>query len=162
MPWVLIPFLLPLVLFAVVARRVIRVSRQFRDPNRLRSFLSDHVRAALLEAGFDPDSVTLEEIQESEELQRLVAGDLRRVLYSLILGRLVPGSGDLSGARHLTVGGGSDVPMHQWNTQASMQAGQPFIPPPIDQPSGSGIRAAVVLAIVASIAAAIYVASSQP
>ncbi len=155
MPWVLVLFLLPLVLFSVVVSRVIRLGRQLQDPEQLRSLFSDDVRAALLEANLDPDSVSMQEIQESEELSRLVAADLRRVLGSLVLGLRLPESRVSPDAARLRQ-------MHRWSTEASRRAGQPLRPQPIGQSSGPEGRAIVVLVIVGLIAVATFVASSQP
>lgn len=162
MPWVLLFLLPPLLVFAVLARRVIRLGRQLRDPEQLRSLFSDGVRAALLEAGLDPDSVSIEEIQASEELARLVAADLQRVLRSSVLGLRLPQSRVSPQAAHRRMDDESALSMHRWSTRASKQAEQPFLPPPIDQPSSPGIRTVVVLVIVGLLAVAIFVGSSRP
>ena len=161
MPWALLPFLIPVVLFAVAVRRMIRIGRLLRNPEQLRSLLSDETRAALLDAGLDPDSVDLQEIQESEELSNLIAADLRRVLRSLFLGGRLPDSlGSPDAAHPGDPHAGPRMP--QWNAGASDRAGQPVLPPPIDQPSDPRVRLVVALAIAGLIAAAIFVFGSQP
>ena len=162
MSWALLLFLLPLVLFTVIVLRVIRASQQFRNPEHRRSFLSGRVKAVLLEAGIDPNSLTKEDIKESEEVRNLIAADLRRVLFSVIFGRFSPEPGVSPDAAQLRMDHGSNVPMRLWRPPVSTQGDQPFVPPPIDQPSGSAIRAVLVLAIIASTAVAIYVVNFHP
>jgi hypothetical protein len=161
MPWVLILFLIPLVLFVVAARRMIRIGRLIRDPEQLRSLLSDETRAALRDTGFDPDSVNLQELQESEELSNLVAADLRRLLRPLFLGLPLPGSPGAPDAAHLHLDQKGDLRTPQWSAGDSDGAGQPVLPPPIDQPSDPRIRIVVALAIVGLIVVAIFVFGSQ-
>ena len=163
MPWALVLFLLPLVLFTVFVRRVIRVGRQLRDPERLRSLFSDDVRAALREAGLDPDSVSMQEIQKSEALTRLIAADLRWVLRSVVLGLPLPQSGMSRDAPSLPMDDRSTLPTHGWSPRASGgRAAQPHLPPPIDQSSGPGIRTGVAFALLGLIAVAIFILYSQP
>lgn len=157
MPWVLILFLIPVVLFVVAARRMIRIGRLIRDPEQLRSLLSDETRAALRDAGFDPDSVDLQELQESEELSTLVAADLRRVLRSLFLGVPLPELPPGSGAAHLPVDRKGVLSTPPRSTTTSDPSGQPVLPPPIDQTPDPRIRIVVAVAIIALIAAAIFV-----
>ena len=163
MSWIFLLFLIPLVLFMVVLGRVIRVARTLRHPERLRSLLSEHVHAAILEAGLDPDPFSMEEIQESEELKSLVAADLRRVIRSLFLGRPRHESDVSPAADRFRVHRDSDIPLQRWRSHpVSGQSGQSFIPPPIDHASGSGMRVMVVLVIIGLTAAAVFVVSSQP
>ena len=138
MSWTLALFLLPLVVFAVVLRRVLRLALQLRDPQRLRELFSDEVRSALVDAGFDPDSVTPEDIQGSPELQRLVASDVRRVIHSLVFGLALPGSGRSADAARLRAAPTLDG-----------------LPAPIEPPSGGGLRTALALAVLAAIGLAI-------
>jgi hypothetical protein len=162
MPWILVLFLPPLVLFAVLVRRVVRIGRQLQDPERLRSLFSDELRAALREAGLDPDTVAMEEIQKSEELRRLLAADLRPVLRSIVLGLSLPEAGGGSDAVPRRLDHGSGPSTHGWSPRSSSRPAQPMLPPPIDQPSGPGVRTVLVLAMVGLIALAIFVAGSQP
>jgi hypothetical protein len=145
----------------VFVRRAIRVARQIRDPEQLRSLFSNDTRAALLEAGFDPDSVSMQEIQESEELARLIASDLRRVLRSVVLGLPVRVSEVSPDTARLRLNKSSDLSMHRWSTRTPRWDGHPPLPPPIDQTSGFGMRVVVVLVIVGIIAAAFFVIGSQ-
>ena len=162
MTWVLVFFLLPVVLFSLVVFRVIRLVRRFHDPEQLRSLLSDEARAAILEAGLEPDSISMQAIQENEQLSRLVAADLRRALRPLILGLRLSQPGRSRDAASLPSGHDSAAPMYRSSTGAFTPARQPFLPAPIDQSSGSGRRAIVALAVVGLLAVAIFVASSQP
>ena len=133
MPWVLVLFLLPVALFALVAGRVIRLVRQFHDPEQLRSLLSDEARAAILEAGLEPDSISMQAIQENEQLSRLVAADLRRALRPLILGLRLREPGRSRDAAGLPSGhdsAGSDVPAEH----RSLHASQAAVPASADRP----------------------------
>ena len=161
MPWILILFLLPLVLFSVFVRRAIRVARQIRDPEQLRSLLSDETREALLEADLDPDSFSMQEVRKSEELTRLIASDLRRALRSVVLGLPIRVSEASPDTTRLGLDHNSEFSMHRWRTRTSRRAGHPPLPPPIGQTSGPGMRVLAVLAIVGAIAVAYVVVGSQ-
>lgn len=161
MPWVLLPLVIPLLIFAVLVRRVVRVGRRLNDPEQLRLLLSDEVRAALLQAGFDPDSIRMEEIQESEQLQRLVANDLRRALRRAVMGldradaRTTPGT---PGAGVWPTAGSAP---RGWDGRSSDRAGQPRLPPPIDQRSGPPPAALLALAMAVLIAVALFLTHLQ-
>lgn len=118
----------PFLFSFVVVVRLIRVIRAFQDPARLRSLLSARSRAALAEAGLDPDAVTLQEIQAVPELQEVVGQELRTVLRSAMLGGAPPRPDTAAVA-----------PVH---TAASLAG----LPEPIDSPAG-GRRLGVVLAL---------------
>ena len=136
MPWALLLFALPLVFFSLMVHRVVRLGRLLRDPVRLRSLLSEEVRAALVEAGFDPDAVDLKEIQKSPELARLVAEDLRRLLRFSLLG--LP----LRTARAAPARPSGAAP------SSAPPPGLPWLrPPPLHEPSGAGPRTASASAL---------------
>jgi hypothetical protein len=155
MPWALLLFLVPLALFLVAARRLVRVMQQLRDPRRLAELLSEATRRALLEAGLDLDSIRLEELQKSEELSRLVGADLQRALRAAVLGGGLPETRrSVAALRPPAIGepGVSALPSRFPESQPA-----PFLPPPIDSPRGSGPRILLVLVIVGLSAAAILV-----
>lgn len=146
MPWAVVLFLLPLVLIATVARRAIRVVRLLRNPEQLRSLFSDGFRAAIVDAGLDPDTVTLEEIQGSPELSGLAAADLRRALQSSILGFRPAGS--RSSAPALRVRTGDRDPV--------------LLPGPIDAPPGAPLRILALGVIAGLVALAIFFELARP
>ncbi|MEN8182632.1 MAG: hypothetical protein ABFS46_08865 [Myxococcota bacterium] len=158
MAWAFLVSLLSLVIFVVMLRRVIRVARMLRDPEQLRGLFSDEVRAALVEAGLDPDTVRLQEIQESPELARLVGDDLKRVLREAVLG-IGSGSSASQRARSLFRSGASAERASGLNG-SSERMGQPFLPPPIDQASRGGFRAVALLVIAALVGVAVFLTYS--
>lgn len=145
MPWAVLLLLVPVVLFALTARRAIRAMALLRDPEKLRQLLSQETRDALARAGFDPDSLDLQALQKSPELARLVGADLQRALRDALLGRGVPMPATTPGIPEIAPASGSK------------QAGQPLLPPPIDAPSHShlGLRLVFLLGVLALSAAAI-------
>jgi hypothetical protein len=145
----------------VFVRRVVRASQQFRDPEQLRLLFSDDVRAALREAGFDPDTIRVEEIQESEELQRLVADDLRRALRGVLLGRLPSSAHAMRRSPGLGARQTPGLAPGSWSGLGSDASGQPLLPPPTDHRTGPPLRALLALAIAALVAAAIFLTHFQ-
>ena len=138
--------LIPPLLLALRARRVIAAMRQLRDPEQLRRLLSEDVRAALRAADVDPDSLSLEDIQQSERVGRLVGHDLRRVVRDALLGGWVSPGGAATPA---ALGTHTSLPSPE-------TLRPPGLPPPIDRPSGSGARAGIALAMVAALGAAVF------
>lgn len=162
MQWlVLLLALLPLALFALFVRRVMRVVQRLRDPEQLRSLLSEEVRAALLEAGIDPDSVSVAEIQKSEKLRRIIAPDLNRAFRSALLGRSLPESRVFRGTSRLPTGHDSGPASPRWSHRAASHVEQPQLPPPIDPPSGPGARVVVALVVAALIVITALLVFSQ-
>lgn len=162
MPWVLVLLLLPLVLFVVFLRRVIPLARRLRDPEQLGRLLSEDVRAALRRAGLDPDSVSIQEIQKSEQLTRLVAADLRRVLLSVVLG--LPQREPTGSPRHMPdalPADEGDSGAQRWSIGTPRQAGPLELPRPIEPSPVRGRRAVAVLAILGLLAIAIFFVNFQ-
>jgi hypothetical protein len=161
MPWVLLPLVIPLLIFAVLVRRVVRVGQQLRDPEQLRLLFSDEVRAALRQAGFDPDTIRMEEIQESEQLTRLVADDLRRALRGAVLGRGPAETHTTPRTPGPEVRPAPGLAHRGWGGRGSDRTGQLGLPPPIDPRSGPPPIALLALAVAALVAVALLVTRFQ-
>jgi hypothetical protein len=153
MHWALLLFLLPAVAVVVAMRRAVRIARVLRQPAAVGSLLSPRVRAALSEAGLNPDALDAERLRSNEKLAQLVAGDLRRALGSAIFGvrRHSPEFSD-------TVTAPTAVPIAAPGLLASRDPSRPLgLPPPIDLVSRGRPRTITVLAIAIVLAVAYVV-----
>lgn len=147
MPWSLLVLAIPFVVFALVFRRVVGVIQLFQDPDALRGLLSEPVRAAIREAGLDPDTIEMEDLEGREELAQRIAADLKPQLYSRVFGFHRPGAKSGSSSGSSPVGAASTVSMEAWSSGASPAGAVPPMPPSID--AASGMRTSTALVVVA-------------
>jgi cell division protein FtsB len=144
----LIMLAIPVLFIFLFVRRAKRLIRVMQNPEQLGQLLSQSVRAALAEAGLDPDRLELAQLRQLEDgpaLQQRIRSELHVVFKRLLSAR----AGDLLPS---TVGASPMVaPVSLSGTAAVMNR-----PLPIDHASRR--RSPVPVVAIAVIAAAVAVA----
>jgi hypothetical protein len=134
----ILAFIVPLVVIAVVVHRIRGIARMVQDPEQLAGLLSPAVRDALIDAGIDPTTISLADLETNEELKEMVSGDLRAAIMRRLT-RLTPlGAAD------------SDAMSNRpsLSLPSAPGGGHLDLPPPIDGRRTSDGRRGWILAIV--------------
>ena len=148
-------FLLPLVVFAFLARRFVSVFVQLRDPEGFARTFSAKIEAGLRQAGLDPAEFQFQSAQDLEDLPPEAVAVVRNVVMRAMIGF---GSGKSSAT--------GEPPILDWASAPSL--GSPpaggsrsatsggALPPPIDQASRNRSLLWFVLVVLIAVGGALY------
>lgn len=158
MSWFVVLFFVPVAIFLLIARRVMRAIRRLQDPAQFGQFLSEDARRALRQANYDPDAIRFDEIKESEELSRILSAELRRVFRMAILGMDPSANRRSPGLPGAPSGSSILAPARPEASSEAFDAEK--LPPPIYEQSNFRALIQLLLIVAALVAAVLYFVGS--